>query len=104
MPLIREGTSFREASWEEAFEAIAEGMGGVVERHGRHALASYFGNPSVHNTSILYYSGYAVRGLGSTTAFSASTADQIPKQLSTGLMFGTTLSIPIPDVRTARAT
>ncbi|HLZ58752.1 MAG TPA: molybdopterin oxidoreductase family protein, partial [Ktedonosporobacter sp.] len=30
--------------------------------------------------------------------FSASTVDQMPKQVSAGLMFGTALTIPIPDI------
>ena len=30
--------------------------------------------------------------------FSASSVDQLPKQLAVGLMFGTSLSVPIPDV------
>jgi anaerobic selenocysteine-containing dehydrogenase len=36
--------------------------------------------------------------LGSQNLYSASTVDQMPKQISAGHMFGTMLSIPIPDV------
>src|SRR5262249_31214033 len=36
--------------------------------------------------------------LGSRNVFSASTVDQMPKQVSAGLMFGTLLSVPVPDV------
>ncbi len=38
-PLIREGDGFREASWEEALEAVAAGFARIKERHGPDALA-----------------------------------------------------------------
>jgi predicted molibdopterin-dependent oxidoreductase YjgC len=38
VPLIREGESWREASWEEAIQVVAEGLQGVAERHGADAL------------------------------------------------------------------
>src|SRR5204862_6960477 len=36
--------------------------------------------------------------LGSKNIYTASTVDQQPKQVSSGLMFGTALSVPVPDV------
>src|SRR6185503_12846090 len=40
--------------------------------------------------------------LGSTHIYSASTVDQMPKQVSGGLMFGTVISMPVPDIDRAR--
>src|SRR4029453_15183301 len=34
----------------------------------------------------------------STNVFSASTVDQRPKEVSSGLMFGGALTVPVPDV------
>src|SRR4051794_34022611 len=39
-----------------------------------------------------------LKALGSKNIYSASAVDQMPKQLSAGLMFGTMLSVPIPDI------
>jgi formate dehydrogenase alpha subunit len=39
MPLIREGEAFREASWEEALELVAERFGRLRDEHGSEALA-----------------------------------------------------------------
>jgi len=39
-----------------------------------------------------------LRALGTPNVFSASTVDQMPKHVSAGLMFGTMISIPVPDV------
>ncbi|MFD1814353.1 molybdopterin-dependent oxidoreductase [Rhodococcus gannanensis] len=97
-PLIRTGTTWREATWEEAFDAVAAGLGGVVERYGRSALAMYAGNPNAHTVAGGLYLPAVHRALGTRNFFSASTADQMPKHVSAGLMFGDPLAIPVPDL------
>src|SRR5690606_3439150 len=39
-----------------------------------------------------------IRALGSTNVFSASTVDQRPKEISSSLMFGGGLTVPVPDI------
>ena len=39
-----------------------------------------------------------IKALGTKNIYSASTVDQMPKQVSAGLMFGGGLSVPVPDV------
>ena len=39
-----------------------------------------------------------LKALGTKNIYSASTVDQMPKQVSAGLMFGAGLSVPVPDV------
>lgn len=58
----------------------------------------YVGNPNAHNLSALIHGPAWLRVLGSQNVYTASTVDQMPKQVSAGLMFGTMLSVPIPDV------
>jgi len=41
MPLIREGESFREASWDEALNRVAEKLGEIKEEGGSEALAGF---------------------------------------------------------------
>lgn len=38
-PLVRDGGGFREASWDEALELVAERLSGIMERHGPDSLA-----------------------------------------------------------------
>jgi anaerobic selenocysteine-containing dehydrogenase len=97
-PLIREGEAWREATWDEAFAEVERRLMPVIERYGRDAVAVYLGNPNVHNLSGQLYNTPLLRALGTRNIYSASTLDQMPKQVSAGLMFGTMLSIPIPDV------
>src|SRR3954454_14433350 len=97
-PLVRRDGELVEATWEEAFEEIDRRMTPILEEHGRNATAVYLGNPNAHNLSAMAYGPVWLRALGSQNVYSASTVDQMPKQVSAGLMFGTILSIPVPDV------
>src|SRR5881394_4301116 len=98
-PMIRtEDGAFREASWEEALALIAEKLPPLLEAHGRDACAVYLGNPSAHSLAATLYGRVLLKALGSKNIFSASTFDQYPKQMASALMFGTGLSIAIPDL------
>jgi anaerobic selenocysteine-containing dehydrogenase len=97
-PLIRRDGQLVEASWDEAFEEIDRRLTPLIAEHGKNAVAVYLGNPNAHNLSALIHGPAWLRVLGSQNVYSASTVDQMPKQMSAGLMFGTMLSVPIPDV------
>ena len=97
-PVVRRGDRFEPVEWDEAFAEIERGLLPLLETHGRDAVGVYLGNPNAHNLGGLIYGQALLRALGSRNIFSASTVDQMPKQVSAGLMFGTVLSIPVPDV------
>jgi anaerobic selenocysteine-containing dehydrogenase len=97
-PLVRRDGRLVEAGWDEAFAEAGRLLGGVVATHGRRALAAYLGNPSVHNLAGQLYVKPLVKALGTGNVFTASTVDQRPKEISSALLFGTPLSVPVPDV------
>src|SRR5215210_7578419 len=97
-PLVRRDGELVEASWDEAFEEIDRRLARLISEHGKNAVAVYLGNPNAHNLSALIHGPAWLRVLGSQNVYSASTVDQMPKQMSAGLMFGAMLSVPIPDV------
>jgi anaerobic selenocysteine-containing dehydrogenase len=101
-PLVRRDGQLAEASWDEAFEEIDRRLAPILADHGRNAVAVYIGNPNAHNLASLLYGPAWLRGLGTQNIYSASTVDQMPKQVSAGLMFGTMLSVPVPDVDRCR--
>jgi len=86
------------ATWDQAWQAVHERLGRVVAEHGRESLGVYLGNPNVHNLAGSLYAGAVIRALGTRSVFSASTSDQMPKQVAAVLMFGDPLTVPIPDV------
>ncbi len=98
-PLVRgDDGELHEAGWDEAFAEIDRRITPILAEHGRDSVAAYIGNPNAHNLSALIYGRAWLKALGSKNIFSASTVDQMPKQLSSGLMFGTMLGVAIPDI------
>ena len=97
-PLVRRNGRLEPARWDEAFAEIDRRLVPILREHGRDAVAVYVGNPTAHNMALSIYGQVVARALGSRNFFSASTVDQMPKHVSSGLMFGTLLSIPVPDV------
>ncbi len=97
-PLIKRDGRFVEATWDEAFAEIERRLPPLLQAHGRNAVAVSIGNPSAHKMSLLLYTSRLVKALGTHNVFSASTLDQMPKQLSSGLMFGHWLSVAVPDI------
>ena len=97
-PMLRRGGDWHEVSWAEAFGEIERRLPPLVAAHGREAVGVYLGNPSAHHLALQLYPRVLLRALGTPNVFSASTVDQMPKHVSAGLMFGTPLSVPVPDL------
>jgi anaerobic selenocysteine-containing dehydrogenase len=97
-PLVRRDGELVEVSWDEALAEIERRLPPIIQEHGANAVAAYLGNPSAHNLSAVLYGRVLLKAIGTKNVYSASTVDQMPKQVSAGLMFGTMLSVPVPDV------
>ncbi|MFH9612245.1 molybdopterin oxidoreductase family protein [Streptomyces pratensis] len=101
-PLVRKGGVLREATWTEAFDVIAEKVPALVREHGEQAVGVFLGNPNVHTVAGGLYPPLLLSALGTRNVFTASTLDQMPKHVSSGLLFGDAHAIPVPDLdRTA---
>ncbi|WOB06393.1 molybdopterin oxidoreductase family protein [Piscinibacter gummiphilus] len=97
-PLVKRNGHFVEASWDEAFAEIERRLMPLRAAHGNDSVAVSVGNPAGHKFGVMLYLGRLMKAMGSRNIYSASTLDQMPKQLSSGLMFGSWLTIPIPDI------
>jgi anaerobic selenocysteine-containing dehydrogenase len=98
-PRVRgEDGELHPVTWDEAFAEVERRLLPIIEEHGRDAVAIYLGNPTVHSLSGVLYTRFLVRALGTTNVYSASTIDQRPKEISSGLLFGTSISFAVPDL------
>jgi anaerobic selenocysteine-containing dehydrogenase len=97
-PLVRRDGELRAATWEEAFAEVDRRLAPILAEGGRDAVAVYLGNPSAHSLGPMIYGQAFLKALGTRNIYSASTVDQMPKQVAAGLMFGAGLSVPVPDV------
>ncbi|QGV81419.1 molybdopterin oxidoreductase family protein [Streptomyces ficellus] len=99
VPLVRgaDGT-LRETGWQEAFDLVARRLPPLVQRHGADAVGVVLGNPNVHTMAGALYPPLLLGALRTRSLFTASTLDQMPKHVSSGLMFGDAFAIPVPDL------
>ncbi|WP_030966350.1 molybdopterin-dependent oxidoreductase [Streptomyces sp. NRRL S-378] len=97
-PLVRRAGRLREATWEEAFDTVAAAVPDLVREYGPRSVGVVLGNPNVHTMAGALYPPLLVKSLGTRNLFTASTLDQMPKHVSSGLLFGDPLAIPVPDL------
>jgi anaerobic selenocysteine-containing dehydrogenase len=97
-PLVKRGGVHVEVDWAEAWAEVEIGLRGVIERHGRESVAVYLGNPSAHSLSAMTFNRSLLQGIGTRQRYSASTVDQMPRQVAAGYVFGTPVSVPVPDL------
>jgi len=97
-PMIREGTTWREASWDEAFDLVGRRLRDIRKAHGRDAIAVYQGNPSAHNLGLLTFGQAFLRTLRTKNLYSATSVDQLPHMLAALQMLGDQLLMTVPDI------
>ena len=97
-PMRRIGEQWQAIGWDEAFDLVAERLSTIQAAHGQNAVAVYQGNPSVHNYGLMTHSNYFLGQLKTRNRFSATSVDQLPHHLTSLLMYGHGLLIPIPDI------
>jgi anaerobic selenocysteine-containing dehydrogenase len=98
-PVVREGDTFREVSWDEAFDTCERLLHAVVAEHGMDAVTAFVGNPAAHALAIGRYLGVLIGMTGIPRIYSSGTVDQWPKNVTSALMYGGMWDIPVPDLQ-----
>jgi anaerobic selenocysteine-containing dehydrogenase len=98
VPHRRVGNRFEPIAWDEAFDLVASRLRDVDDRLGGDAIATYLGNPTVHNSGSLLSSSGFLRLLRTRNRFSATSVDQLPHHVAATHMFGHPMLLPVPDV------
>ncbi|WP_314617166.1 molybdopterin oxidoreductase family protein [Streptomyces stackebrandtii] len=97
-PLVRKDGRLQEASWAEAFDTIAARIRPLIEECGPDSVGIVLGNPNVHTIAGALYPPLLIGALRTRNLFTASTLDQMPKHVSSGLLFGDPFAVPVPDL------
>ena len=97
-PMLRTGSSWREACWDEALDLVATKILEVRKRHGRDAVGAYQGNPTAHSLGLMTFGQLLLRTLKTKNLYSAVSVDTLPHLLAAFSMFGHQLLMPVPDI------
>ena len=97
-PIKRVENGWKKISWIEAFEEVEHQIKKIQEKYGNDAVATYQGNPNVHNLGSMLYGGPFLKSLKTKQKYSATSADQLPHHIASLKMFGHQMLIPIPDI------
>jgi len=97
-PVRRTDHGWQQIGWDEAFDEVTQNLKRIQAEHGRNAVATYLGNPTVHNHGALLFAPKFIKSLHTRNRFSATSVDQLAHHLAAYLMFGHQLLLPIPDL------
>ena len=97
-PVKRVGEDWVEITWDEAYATIETNLKRIRKEHGADSIASYLGNPVVHNMGMMLFVKTLTAAIGSRNVFSATSMDQLPHHFAAHFMFGHEFRIPVPDV------
>jgi len=97
-PVKKTGSGWEEISWAEAYDIVETNLKSIREKYGADTIASYLGNPIVHNLGMLLFAKKLTEVIGSQNTYSATTMDQLPHHFAAHFMFGHEFRIPVPDI------
>jgi anaerobic selenocysteine-containing dehydrogenase len=101
-PVRRTPHGWQRIGWDEAFDEVTQSLKRINATHGRNAIATYLGNPIVHNYGAMLFAPGFIRSLHTRNRFSATSVDQLAHHLAAYLMFGHQLLLPVPDLDRTR--
>ena len=98
-PLRKGPDGFEPVSWDEAMTDIAARCSDIHRRHGSGAFAWYMGNPAAFSYSHLFGVMAFIKGIGRHSHYcTSSTQDTSSRLLASQFLYGTPMSVPIPDL------
>jgi len=97
-PVRRTPHGWQCIGWDEAFDEVARNLKRIHAVNGRNSIATYLGNPTVHNYGAMLFGPGFLRSLHTRNRFSATSVDQLAHHLTAYLMFGHQLLLPVPDL------
>jgi anaerobic selenocysteine-containing dehydrogenase len=98
-PLRKGPGGFEPVSWDEAMTDIAARCNDIHRRYGSGAFGWYMGNPAAFSYSHLFGVMAFIKGIGRHSHyFTASSQDTSCRLLASQFLYGTPMSVPIPDL------
>jgi len=97
-PMLRTEHGWQPIAWQQAFEHIEREIKRIQLAHGKDSVATYLGNPNVHNLGSMLFGSSFLRSLKTRNRFSATSVDQLPHHIVAWKLFGHQFKIAVPDI------
>lgn len=97
-PVKKTKDGWQKISWNQAYDEVTNNIKSIQKKHGNDAVATYFGNPTVHNLGAMLFMPMFLKTLKTKNRYSATSVDQLADQLAAYLLFGHQLLVPVPDL------
>jgi len=85
-------------SWDEAFDLVEENLKRIRNKHGNNSIATYTGNPTVHNTGTALTLYDTINAINTQNRYASHSLDSVPVMLVNQMMFGHAMLAPVPDL------
>ena len=92
---------FERVAWDEAMSDIITRLRNVRAKHGAESVGWYTGNPGALNSTHSIWTLGALRALGISHWFTASSQDTHSRSVASHLLYGDQLVVPVPDLDAA---
>ncbi len=89
---------FAPIGWNEAFALVERRLRAIRATNGADAIATYMGNPIIHNYGVLLLRVGFARSIGSRNFFGAGSQDTSPRWAVSYYLYGSSLVTPVPDI------
>lgn len=97
-PVKKTANGWEQISWEEAYGLVEAGMKKVRKKYGNESIATYTGNPTVHNTGTALTLYDTINAINTKNRYASHSLDSVPVFLVNQMMFGHAMMAPIPDI------
>ncbi len=97
-PVKRTDNGWVEISWNEAFDAVERELKKIRKKYGNDAIATYTGNPTVHNTGTALTLYDTINAIDTKNRYASHSLDSVPVFLVNQMMFGHAMLAPVPDI------
>ena len=89
---------FERVSWDDALADIGARLRAVRDEHGGDAIGMYMGNPAAWSFGHTVWGKGLLDAIGSPHYYSAGSQDVNNRFAASALLYGSPLTVPIPDV------
>ena len=100
-PRVRTDGRLEDGSWDQAYAIIGERLRRIIDQHGPHAVALYWGNPLAYNAVGMLANIAFSKALKSRNVFAAGSQDCNNKFAAGRIVHGSPFIQPIPDFERA---